>query len=359
MAVKDLQASLSGRRKNLDEFNSEIAVNLATLGRVYLKKSEFSLAVSAFSDCLKIREANRGADVISQTQVADALFDLGTALQKSLDTQRSTHLITDALKVYQIYLDDPNDVKIAKCLLRLGEIYKSTNELTNAVNSLEQAMSIYESHVRTDPTEKDIIAPSKVHAYSGKAEALFCLATVNEQLGDLETAMKHYRRAMRIYKSLFGLDSLFVGKILYRIAMMKGRGGSIDKAMILLDESLRIRTSNLGNSHEDVAETIFGMGVLLEKRKDYGEAMKAYADCLRIRSSKFGSDSMEVAEVVVNIGVVKRNRGDFAGARKSWSKALSIYRKKGLGEAEGLVASVLEHLRQANQKQRSEMQNIK
>ncbi len=356
MALKYLQASLSGRRKNLDEFNSEIAVNLATLGRVYLKKSEFVLAVSALSDCLKIREANRGADKISQIQIADALFDLGTALQKSLDTQRSTHLITDALKVYQIYLDDPNDVKIAKCHLCLSEIYTSTNELANAMNSLDQAMSIYESHVRTDPTEKDIIAPSKVHAFSGKAETLFCLATVKERLGDLDTAMKHYRRAMRIYKSLFGSDSLFVGKTLYRIAMMIGQGESIDKAMILLNESLRIRKSNLGNHHEDVAETLFGMGLLLEKRKDYSEAMKAYSDCLRIRSSTFGSDSMEVAEVVVNIGVVRSNKGDYAGARKIWSKALSIYRKKGLGEAEGVVAAVLEHQRQANQHQRSEIQ---
>ncbi len=60
--------------------------------------------------------------------------------------------------------------------------------------------------------------------------------------------------------------------------------------------------------------------------------------------------------VVVNIGVVRSNKGDFAGARKIWSKALSIYRKKGLGEAEGVVAAVLEHQRQANQHQRSEIQ---
>lgn len=333
-------------------------MNLSTLGRVYMKKSEFDLAVSAYSECLQIREANRGADKKSQIEVADALFDLGSALQKSLDTQRSTLLFTDALKVYQLYLDNPNDAKIAQCHLCLGGVYASTKELTKAMNSLEQAMTIFESHVAIDPSEKEIIASSKVHAYSGKAETLFCLATVAEQLGDLDTALKQYRRAMRIYKALFGLDSLFVGTILYRIAMMKGRSGSIDKAMILLDESLRIRKLNLGHGHEEVAETLFGMGVILEKRKDYGAAMKTYLDCLRIRSSKFGSDSMEVAEVVVNIGVVRSNKGDIAGAQKSWSKALSIYRKKGLGDDEEVVAAVRKHQRLANnQVQRRGMHN--
>lgn len=357
-AVQHLQASLSGRREYLDEVDSEIAVNLACLGRVYSKKSEVDLAISAYSDCLKIREANSGADKPSQIEVADALVDLATALQKSSDSQRSIQLFTDALKVYQLHLDDPNDMKIAKCHSCLGDIFEKTNELANAMTSLEQAMTIYESQVGIDPSEKEIIASSKVHAYSGKAETLQCLATVNERLGDQDTALKQYRRAMRIYKSLFGLDSLNVGKILYHLAMIKGRGGSIDKAMILLEESLRIRMSHLGDSHEDVAETLFGMGIMLEKRRDYGAAMKVYSDCLRIRSAKFGSDSMEVAEVVVSIGVVRDNKGDSAGALKSWNKALSIYRKKGLDEEEEVVATVLEHQRLANRQQRRGMHNV-
>mmetsp|Transcript_11378 Transcript_11378/g.24680 ORF Transcript_11378/g.24680 Transcript_11378/m.24680 type:complete len:455 (-) Transcript_11378:165-1529(-) len=348
-AVQCLQDSLSGRRAHLDEMDHAIADNLARLGHVYYKQSEWDSAVTAFSDCLKIQEATRGTDTGSQVNVADALFDLGTALVKALDTQRSMQLFTDALKEYQRHLDNPKDVKIAKCHSSIGEIYEKTNELSKAVNALEMASVIYENHVGTDPPEKEIRASKKIDAYSGQAETLFRLATAKDRLGEEVIALKQYRKAMRLYKSLFGRDNLHVAKILNRLANMKGRAGSVDKAMVLFDESLRIRMLHLGNNHEDVAETLFGMGIVFEKRRDYGAAMKAYSDCLRIRSSKFGSDSMEVAQVVVNIGVVRGNKGDFSGALKSWNKALSIYRKHGLGDDDALVATVLGHQRLANQ----------
>jgi tetratricopeptide (TPR) repeat protein len=252
-------------------------------------------------------------------------------------------LLTDALKEYERHLDSPNDVKIAKCHSCIGETYEKTNELTKAVTELEKATTIYQSHLGVDPPEKDIKSSKKVDLYSDQAETLFRLATAMDRLGNEMNALKQYRRAMLLYKSLFGRDSLFVANILNRLANMKGRAGSVDKAMVLFDETLRIRMFHLGNNHEDVAETLFGIGIVFEKRRDYGAAMKAYSDCLRIRSSNFGSDSLAVAQVVVNIGVVRGNKGDLSGALKSWNKALSIYRKHGLGDDDALVATVLGH----------------
>jgi len=346
LAVQYLRDSLSGRQEALGEMDSEVAENLVRLGHVYLKTGERDLAVATFTDCLKIREASRGKDKASKILVADALFDLGIAIKETSDTQRSMQLFNDALKDYKRHLHDPNDMKIAKCHSCMGEIYEKTNQLTQAVNELEVANAIYQSHVGSDhPSERDIKSSTnkKDDMYSNQAETLFRLGTVMDRLGNEVNALKHYRTAMRLYKLLFGRDSLLVAKILNRLANMKGRAGSVDKAMVLFDETLRIRMLHLGNNHEDVAETLFGMGIVFEKRCDYGAAMKAYSDCLRIRSSNFGSDSMAVAQVVVNIGVVRGNKGDFTGAMKSWNKALSIYRKYGLGDDDTLVATVLSH----------------
>ncbi|KAL7554545.1 hypothetical protein ACHAWF_018004, partial [Thalassiosira exigua] len=356
-ATAYLQDSLSGRREHLNEMDPEIAENLTRLGHVYFKLSDYDQAVTAFSDCLKIREAIRGTDAVSQIHVADALFDLGTALQKALDTTRSMQLFRDGLRVYERHLESPHDVKIARCHSCIGEIYEKTNELAKAVGALEVAIGIYEHHIGADPSEKQIRSSKNIDAYSGQAETLFRLATAKDRMGEEVTALKQYRKAMRLYKSLFGRDNLHVAKILNRLANMKGRAGSVDKAMVLFDESLRIRMLHLGNNHEDVAETLFGMGIVFEKRRDYGAAMKAYSDCLRIRSSKFGSDSMEVAQVVVNIGVVRGNKSDFSGALKSWNKALSIYRKHGLENDDALVATVLSHQRLANQLRRRSRKN--
>ena len=229
-AVQYLQDSLSGRQKHLDEMDSEIADNLARLGHVYYKQSDYDAAVTVFSTCLKIREATRGTDIVSQLKVADTLFDLGTCYIHSLDTQRSMQLFTDALKEYQCLLDNPSDMKIAMCHSYIGEIYEKTNEPLKAVNALEIATGIYERHIGTDPPEKEIRASKKMDAYSGQAETLFRLATAKDRLGEEVIALKQYRMAMKLYKTVFGRDNLHVAKVLNRLANMKGRAGSVDKA---------------------------------------------------------------------------------------------------------------------------------
>lgn len=342
-AVHYLQESLVGRKDLLDELDSELADTYSRLGLVYCKRSEWDNAVDCFSNTLKIREANRGTDASTQVLVADSLYDLGTALSKALDTKRSKQLFTDALNEYQLHLDKSH-LKIAKCYSSLGEVYEKENELSKAIQSLEKASAIYERNFGSaEPRENEIKASKLCDDYTSQAETLFNLATAYDRLDEESTSLKLYRRAMKLYKALFGKDSLLVAKVLNRLANMKGRAGSVDKAMVLFDESLRIRMLHLGNNHEDVAETLFGMGIVFEKRRDYGAAMKAYSHCCKIRRSRFGSDSMEVAQVIVNIGVVRGNKGDFTEALKSWNKALAIYRKHGLEDSDALVSTVIGH----------------
>lgn len=187
----------------------------------------------------------------SQIEVADSLFDLGQSLQCALDTQRSMQLFSDALKEYKRHLESQSDIRIAKCHSCLGEIYEKENQLPKSVKELLKATHIYESQLGTDPPEKTIKASKGTDEYAGLAETLFRLATAQDRLGEEVTALKLYRRSMKLYKTLFGRDSLDVAKILNRLANMKGRGGSVDKAMVLFDESLRIRMLHLGSNNEE------------------------------------------------------------------------------------------------------------
>ena len=103
-ALQYLQESLKGRQEHLDDMHPDIAETQQKLGHIYCKRNEWDNAVDAFSDCLKIRESNRTSDMASQILVADSLFDLGTALNKTSDTKRSMQLFSDALKEYQRHL---------------------------------------------------------------------------------------------------------------------------------------------------------------------------------------------------------------------------------------------------------------
>ena len=197
--------------------DSEIAENLSKLGHVHCERSEWDSAVDCFSDCLKIREATRSNNTSSSILVADALFDLGTALNKALDTKRSMQFFTDALKEYRLHLDE-NHLKIAKCHSSIGEVYEKENELTQAINSLEKAAGIYEFNFGTvEPGEKDI-KPKKLSG--DHAEVLFHLATAHDRLGEEMTALKLYRRVSfsrrshSIFWIIFGISVFLLSNCL-------------------------------------------------------------------------------------------------------------------------------------------------
>lgn len=258
-AVRYLQDSLHARRELLVKGDTEIGATLTRLGHVYYKLTEYDNAVDCFSESLQLRQTNRVNGSASQLLVANSLFDLGIALNKALDTKRALQLFTDALKEYQLLLDK-NDLNVAKCFSSIGDVHEKENNLSEAIKYLEKAGLIYEHNFGVgEPNEKAIKTSNLKNDYTYQAETFFVLATAYDRMGDEASSLKLYRRALKIYKSIFGRDSLQVAKVLNRLANMKGRTGSVEKAMVLFDESLRIRMLHLGNNHEDVAETLFGM----------------------------------------------------------------------------------------------------
>lgn len=258
-ACQYYQDSLTARRDILDKNDPMISTTLTRLGHAYYKLKEYDNAVDCFSESLKIYESNRDSTASTRKLVADTLFDLGSALNKALDTKRSMQLFTDALREYQVLLDK-NDLNIAKCLGSIGEVHEKENELSEAISYLKEAVRIYEHNFGSgEPNEKVIRSSDLSDHYAHLAETLYNLATAYDRMGDEASSVNLYRRILKIYKALFGRDSLQVAKVLNRLANMKGKTGSVEKAMVLFDESLRIRMLFLGNNHEDVAETLFGM----------------------------------------------------------------------------------------------------
>lgn len=260
-AVQHLQDALTAQRELLRRDDSElISTTLTRLGHVYYKLEDYDDAVNAFSEALKIRETNRDSNSSTQLLVADSLFDLGAALNKSLDTKRSLQLFTDALREYRVALDK-NHLNIAKCLGSIGEVHEKENQLPEAMSYLKEAVTMYEYNFGAgEPNEKAIKASSNLKDdYAHQAETLMALATSYDRMGDDASSLKLYRQTLKIYKALFGRDSLQVAQVLNCVANIKGKTGSVEKAMVLFDESLRIRMLHLGNNHESVAETLFGM----------------------------------------------------------------------------------------------------
>lgn len=262
-AVQYLQDALSAKRNLLEKNDPEICTILTRLGHAHYKLGEYDKSVDCLSESLQICETNRDSTPASQLLVADALFDLGAALNKARDTKRALNLFTDALREYQVLLDK-NHLNIAKCLGSIGEVHEKENELTEAISYLEEAASIYEQNFGGgEPNDKAIKSSNSKEDYAQQADILFVLATAYDRMGNETSSLKLYRNILKIYKALFGRDSIHVAKVLNRLANMKGKTGSVEKAMVLFDESLRIRMLHFGNNHEDVAETLFGMVIYL------------------------------------------------------------------------------------------------
>ena len=258
-AIQYFQDTLATQREVLGKDRLEVSTTLTRMGHVYYKLSDYDNSVECFSESLKIRETCRDESQTSRLLVADALFDLGCALIKLLDTKRSLQLFTDALREYQVILDSKH-LNVAKCLGKIGEVHEKENDLTDAISYTKKAASMYEHNFGvSEPNEKTIRSSSLADDYGYQAETLYVLASAYDRVGEEQLSLKQYRQVLKLYKALYGRDSLQVAKVLNSLANMKGRAGSVEKAMVLFDESLRIRMLHLGNHHEDVAETLFGM----------------------------------------------------------------------------------------------------
>ena len=128
----------------------------------------------------------------------------------------------------------------------------------------------------------------------------FNLALTYERQGDLASAEKEYRAALKEYPySATTLNNL--GNLLYRT-------GRFDEAANYFQQAIR--------SEPDFADAYNNLGLIFEERKDYGNAMQYYQRAVAIDPKLF--------QAYINIGDIYLDQNNFDECEKYYNEALKI-----------------------------------
>ncbi|MES1998198.1 MAG: tetratricopeptide repeat protein [Pseudomonadota bacterium] len=145
--------------------------------------------------------------------------------------------------------------------------------------------------------------------------------------GDLDGALTHFRRALKIDKQLYGpehssvaIDANNIGQIL----MVKG---DLDGALAYSQRALKIDEHVYGPEHASVATVVNSIGHILQAKGDLDRALAHFRRALKINEQVYGSEHFSVATDANNVGQILLAKGDLDGALALTQRALKIDEK--------------------------------
>lgn len=157
--------------------------NLVATGSVLLGMGEHTMAIEAFEKSLELYQKLEHA-----SDVASSLSSIGTSYEHAGDNERALDFYLRAEDIYKSNLNEPHTIEnfmsLARCLIKL--------------NRLEEALA-YTQRVEALEIDRPV---NRIGLYD-------LLATIDITNGDLNSALKHYQRALECSQT-FGLRYLEV-----------------------------------------------------------------------------------------------------------------------------------------------------
>ena len=186
---------------------------------------------------------------------------------------------TDAIIDYQKAIDglfkENEPFAAAQNLLRLSEIYKQENKLSEALSIAIKSLDIIKS-------ENGLI-----HLVT--ATAMSYIGSIHIYREDWMQAEEYVKTSMTIREKLMGVNSTKVCINYVNYAAVLSNTGRTEEAEIFLNKALEIRIGKFGENHQDVASTLFEKGNLYYITNREVEAIEIHSKALSIRIAKLGN----------------------------------------------------------------------
>jgi CHAT domain-containing protein/Tfp pilus assembly protein PilF len=182
------------------------------------------------------------------------------------------------------------------------------------------------------------------------AAALSNLAEADALLGRDGEAEPLLKRALSLYETAVGLDSVEIAPVLNNLAALDQRQQRYVEAEPLFVRALAIREKALGPAHPDVGQALNNLATLYEKQDRHAAAEPLFRRALTIYQKAAGRESPPVATLLNNLGQVTKSEGRFAEAEPLIRQSLAI-REKLLGRDHPDVARSLNNLADLAQRQ--------
>lgn len=243
----------------------KIGVNL---GKEILKYTYKDKALTIYNYNYQITQKN-------ETFRKENLWLLGLIGQLKKSIGNTIDAIIDYQKAIDGLFEQNESFAAAQNLLRLSEIYKQENKLSEALSIAIKSLEIIKSE------------NGLVHLVT--ATAMSYIGSIHIYREDWMQAEEYVKTSMTIREKLMGVNSTKVCINYVNYAAVLSNTGRTEEAEKFLNKALTIRIEKFGEQHQDVASTLFEKGNLYYITNREVEAIEIHSKALSIRKAKLGN----------------------------------------------------------------------
>lgn len=279
---------------------------------------DVSLALSCLTQSRDIYTSNFGNTAL---EVGNTLSLLGTIYAKFGDYKKAVETYEDALTIYRNTPQDQSS-RVAKTLKLIGvAILKSEaddSDNSKCLQHLQLAQQIHEDKGETNSEEF--------------IDVLFYLGAAYTKLDAIVEAITSYEDALTVACVVLGRDHIRISVILEKLGSCLIRTREHKEAMEFLEEGIEVRKKHARCNDLVSADIHFAMGIIHCESRKLNDAINCYEEAIKIRRVLLGENHVDVAQILNNIGSVFARNGEYQRALKPWQRALEMYRHNGLEE---------------------------
>jgi CHAT domain-containing protein/tetratricopeptide (TPR) repeat protein len=262
------------------------------------------------------------------TQEADRLYKLGQSQVERNENDAALQSLQQALKLYQTM---NNPVGQMDAIRYIGWAYHQLKKSPQAQEQFQQSLAI----------------ARKINNRAGEAKALNGLGSVYEFRQETDRALAFYKQASTIARELN--DRKLEALILENTATTYRNLNNWQQEIAVLTRNLALYREL--KQTQDEAYTLSGIGIAYSKLKDFAKSIEFHQQSFAVYTKLNNRRSM--ANTLRNLGLSYNSQKDYPKAASAFTQSLSLYRElKDETNTTGLLLSLaLAYQRQADQPQ--------
>ena len=258
-----------------------------------------------------------------------AMHDMGRTL---FDQGDAAGAIAKFIEARECWLQDTGGKETADtatCLNNIGYISAAVGDYDTAIEYYGKALA----------ARKELYGD----VHEEVAAVYLNLAEMYESLGMYRDALENQLAALDQREQLMGPDSMEAAVSLNDVAGLYRELGEQDKAIEYYDATLDILKPMYGEDHDHVASLYISKGHVYQEMARYQDALQQFETALDMKIAIHGENHGDVATILTSIGGVYDSLGKFDDALTQYEKALAISLEVN-GEVHGDTAVVYSHI---------------
>jgi serine/threonine-protein kinase len=299
--------ALTARERRFGRRSLEVAQSLNNLALLMHARGHDKEAQPLFEEAVSIQREKLGPN---NPKVAVTLGNLSLVARDQARYADAERLARQTLSIRLATLGDVHPYT-ANAYMALGQVLNMAGRSAEAVEPMTHAIELQRRIYGDDHPIVD--------------SSLNNLASLRQDLGDLEAAEPLYREALTHQRRRLGRASE-VAITANNLASLLEERRRFDEAEALYRDSLDIRRERLGPKHQSVARAEHNLARLLTEEHRFADAEPLAASALALRRERLGEQHPETAQSLALLGTIRVGRGDAAAGEAMLRTALTTHR---------------------------------